>query len=75
MGDGVGIPALGEHGDTDDALDVFAELAGLAHGVHHFAEQVFVREDFGITTGEAGAVVGFELVDFTGGNFLEVVAH
>ena len=44
MGDGVGVPALGEHRDADDALDVFAELAGLADGVHDFAEQVFVGQ-------------------------------
>ena len=42
--DGVGIPALGEHRDADDAPDVLAELARLADGVHHFAEQVFVGQ-------------------------------
>ena len=44
VGDGVGVPAFGEHRDADDALDVLAELAGLADGVHDFAEQVFVGE-------------------------------
>ena len=75
VGDGVGVPSLGEHGDADHALDVFAELAGLADGVHHFAEQVFVGEAFGVAAGEADAVFGLELVDFTGGDLLEVVAH
>ena len=75
VGDGVGVPAFGEHGDADHAFDVFAELAGLADGVHHFAEQVFIGEVFGIAAGEADAVFGLELVDFAGGDLLEVVAH
>ena len=75
VGDGVGVPALGEHGDGDHALDVLAELAGLADGVHHFAEQVFVGEALGIAAGEADAVFGLELLDFAGGDLLEVVAH
>ena len=75
VGDGVGVPALGQHGDADHALDVFAELAGLADRVHHLAEQVFVGKVLGITAGEAGAVFGLELVDFAGGDLLEVVAH
>ena len=75
MGDGVGVPALGEHRDADHALDVLAELAGLADGVHHLAEQVFVGEVFGVAAGEADAVLGLELLDFAGGDLLEVVAH
>ena len=75
VGDGVGVPALGEHGDADHALDVLAELAGLADGVHHLAEQVFVGEVLGVAAGEAGAVLGLELVDLAGGDLLEVVAH
>ena len=57
------------------ALDVLAELAGLADRVHHLAEQVFVGEFLGVAAGEAGAVLGLELLDFTGGDLLEVVAH
>ena len=34
--DGVDVPAFGEHRDADDAADLFAELAGLADGIHHF---------------------------------------
>ena len=75
VGDGVGVPALGEHRDADHALDVLAELAGLADGVHHLAEQVFVGEVLGVAAGEAGAVFGLELLDFAGGDLLEVVAH
>ena len=54
MRDGVGIPALGEHGDADDTLNVFAELAGLADRVHHLAQQVFVSEILGIAARESG---------------------
>ena len=32
VGDGVGVPALGEHGDRHDAADRLAELADLADG-------------------------------------------
>ena len=39
MGDGVGIPALGEHGDRHDAANRFAEAAFLADRVHDFPEQ------------------------------------
>src|SRR5439155_22505432 len=38
VGNGVGIPALGEHGHRYDAADVLAELAPLADGVHCFSE-------------------------------------
>ena len=44
VGDGVGVPALGEHGDRDHAADVLAELALLADGVHRLAQQVGVGE-------------------------------
>ena len=75
MGDGVGVPALGEHRDADHALDVLAELAGLADGVHHLAEQVFVGQVLGVAAGEADAVFGLEFLDLAGGDFLEFVAH
>ena len=75
MGDSVGIPSFGEHGDADHALDVFAKFARLADGVHHFAEQVFIGEVVGVAAWEAGAVFCLELVDFTGGDLLELVAH
>ena len=73
--DGVGVPAFGEHRDGDDAPDVLAELAGLADGVHHLAQQVFVGQVLGVAAGEAGAVLGLELLDLAGGDLLELVAH
>ena len=59
----------------DDAADVLAELAGLADGVHHLAEQVLVGRGLGVAAGEAGAVLGLELVDLAGGDLLELGAH
>ncbi len=46
VGDGVRIPALGEHGDGDDAADLAAELAGLADGVHYLAEEIGIGFSF-----------------------------
>ncbi len=42
VGDGVGVPALREHGDADHAPDALAEPVLPANGVHHLAEQVLV---------------------------------
>ena len=53
VGDGVGVPALGEHRDRHDAADLLAELARLADGVHHLAQQVLVGELVGVAAGEA----------------------
>ena len=75
MGHRVGVPAFGEHRDADDALDVLAELAGLADGVHDLAEQVFLGELVGVAAREAVAVLGLEFLDLAGGDLLELVAH
>jgi hypothetical protein len=73
--DGVGVPPLGEHGDRDDALDLLAELAGLADGVHHLAEQVLVGDLLDIPAGEALAQVVLELVNLAAGDPAELLAH
>ena len=44
VGDGVRVPALGEHRDGDDAADGAAELARLADRVHDLAQQLLVGE-------------------------------
>ena len=75
VGDRVGVPAFGEHRDADDALDVFAELADLAHGVHHFAKQIFVGQRLGVPAGEPHAVFALEILDLHRGDFLELGAH
>ena len=48
VGDGAGVPALGEHRDRHHAAGGAAEPARHADGVHHFAQQVLVGEAFGL---------------------------
>ena len=55
VGDGVGVPALGQHRDRDDAADVLAEPARLADRVHDLAQEVLVGELVGAAAREAGA--------------------
>src|SRR5262249_40704743 len=50
MGDIVGVPPFGEHGDRDYTADRATKLAGFTHGVHDLAEQlllcnIFARAD------------------------------
>ena len=59
----------------DDAAHVLAELARLADGVHHLAQQVLVGELVGVAAGEALRVLGLELGDLARGDLLELVAH
>ena len=72
MGDGVGVPALGEHRHRHDAADLLAELALLADGVHHLAQQVLVGELVDVGAGVAPAVLVLERLDLVRGGLLEV---
>ena len=76
MGDGVGIPAFGEHGNRDDAADGFAEAAFFADGVHDFPQQILIGEVFGLTA-VAGTFDDFtaETLDFVGGHLAEIVVQ
>ena len=76
MGDGVGIPALGEHRDRDDAADGTAKLAGLADGVHDLAEQFLVGDVFAGTR-VAGALddLAAKALDLVGRHAAEVVVE
>ena len=76
VGDGVGIPALGEHRDGDDAADGAAELAGLADGVHDLAEQ-FLIGDVLAGAGVAGALddLAAEALDLVGRHAAEIVVE
>ncbi len=69
MGDGVGVPAFGEHRNRDDAADRAAKLVGLANGVHYFAEQFLVGDRFG------GALVARPLDDVAAEAFNFIVGH
>lgn len=73
MGDGIGIPTFGEHGDGDNAADLSAQLAVLADRIHHLAQQLLVGD------GIAGAgvtrpfdQVAAEAFDFFGGEVAEI---
>ena len=76
VGDGVGVPALGEHRNRDHAADRAAELAGLADGVHDLAEQFLVGDVLG-GAGVAGALddLAAEALDLVGGHVAEVVVE
>ena len=65
VGDGVGVPALGEHGDRDHAADVLAELALLADGVHRLAQQVGVGDLVHVGTRVAQTVGLLERLDLS----------
>ena len=44
MGDSVGVPPFGQHGDGDHAADLFPEPTLPAHGVHDFPQHIGVRQ-------------------------------
>ena len=44
MGDGVRIPAFGEHGHRNHAANRIAQTTYLAHRVHHLAQQVLLAD-------------------------------
>ena len=69
---GVGIPALGEHGNGDDAANGFAELAFLANGVHHLAEKIGIGDFAGLLDIAAFDHFAAEALDFVGGHFAEI---
>ena len=46
MGDGVGIPTFGEHGDGDDTADLAPEGARFPHGVHDLAKEFGIGHFF-----------------------------
>ena len=48
VGDGVGVPALGEHGHRHHAAHGVAEAPGFADCVHHFAQQILLADVFGL---------------------------
>ena len=76
MGDGVGVPAFGEHGDRDDAADGIAEAALFADGVHDLPEEILVGEVLGLAA-VAGTFddLAAETVDLVGGHVAEVIVQ
>ena len=76
MGNGAGVPALGEHPDGDDATDVFAGLSRLADGVHDPADDFLPAVLLGEAVGLMLAVSFGQRVDGFGqgsGNGLAIL--
>src|SRR4051794_5277150 len=67
MGYRIGVPALGQHRDRDDAADALAKLPRLADRIHDLAQEILVAE---LVTGErvllADSEVAAEALDFVG---------
>ena len=47
MGDGVRVPAFGQHRHRHDAADRFAESSRFADSVHHLAQQILIGDVLG----------------------------
>ena len=75
MGDGVRVPAFGQHRDRHDTANLFAKPPLLADCVHHLAQQIGVGQfpDFA----RAGSLRDFALVllDLKGGGSAEIVVE
>ena len=69
MGDGIGVPAFGEHRNRNDAADGTAKLSGLADRIHDLAQQFLIGDVFA-GAGIAGALDDFtaKAVDLVGGH-------
>jgi len=53
VGDGVGIPPFGQHGDRDHATDRLAKPSLFANRVHHLTQQILIGKVFSLS-----AIVG-----------------
>ncbi len=70
MGDGVCVPAFRQHRDGYDAADALAETAGLADGVHDFAQKFSVGDRLGRRARAlAHRLLTFELLDLRSSEF------
>ena len=76
VGDGVGVPAFGQHRDGDDAADGLAQAVLLADGVHDLAQQVLIGD---VLAGAdvAGALddLAAEALDLVGRHLAEVLVE
>ena len=75
VGDGVGIPALGEHGDGDNAADGFTQLAFLADRIHDLAQDVGVGDLAGLLHVAPFDHFAAEALDLVGGHFAEILVE
>ena len=75
MGDGVGVPPFGQHGDGDDATDVFAELSFLADRVHDLAQEIGIGDLAGLLDVATLDHFAPEPFDFLAGHFAEILVQ
>ena len=59
MGNSISVPTFSQHRDGDDALDLLAQLALLADGIHHLPKKIFISKLLNISAGEARPVFRF----------------
>ena len=72
VGDGVGVPSLGQHGHGHHAANLLAEAAGTADRVHHLAQQCsFARFALRGAGALAGRELALELLDLWTCGFAE----
>ena len=75
VGDAVGVPALRQHGNGNDAADLLPKPVLLTDRVHHFTEKFGIR-DFAIIAG-AGPLnfLALELLDFERGHLAKILVE
>ena len=72
----VGVPALGEHRDRDDAADLSAQAVFFADRVHHLAQQIGVGDVLGCSDVScAFSDLAPEAVDLVGSHVAEVLVE
>jgi len=68
MGDNIGIPAFGEHGNGHHTAEGISQFARFTHGVHNFPQEILVSEFFPSGGSLADLHLPLELLDFLGGH-------
>jgi hypothetical protein len=75
VGDGVGVPPFGQHGDADHTPDGLPQFAGLADRVHNLPEDLVVRNFLRVPARIAATNLLFEFLNFHGGHLLVIGAQ
>ena len=73
MSNGIGVPALRQHGNRNDAANTFTEAAHLSDRIHHLAKQVLIRQLVrGCRVAGPFDQLALELLDLRIGQFAKV---
>jgi hypothetical protein len=73
VGDGIGVPAFGQHRHGNHAANVGTECIGLAYCVDDFTQQIPIGELFDALVGVTLPVFALETFDFRAEYLLETV--